>query len=107
MFAFNAKQAKKFKATAGAVSEFVVASQNDADGKFTDGKFGYAYLGGWFTVLTYDNNGWGPLRFNQVQSHENGHLTGRALDEYEESGCSCKERSHERHEERQLCGMQQ
>jgi len=93
VFAFNEKQAKRFKATGGAVSEFVVASQNDADGKFTDGMFGYAYLGGWFTVMTYDNNGWGPARFNQVQSHENGHLTGRALDEYSASGCSCKDKS--------------
>ncbi len=93
VFAFNAKQAKKFKATGGAVSEFVVASKKDADGKFTNGAFGYAYLGGWFTVMTYDNNGWGPARFNQVQSHENGHLTGRALDEYASSGCSCKDKS--------------
>ncbi len=93
VFAFNAKQAKKFKATGGAVSEFVIASRNDVDGKFTNGAFGYAYLGGWFTVMTYDNNGWGPARFNQVQSHENGHLTGRALDEYASSGCSCKDRS--------------
>ena len=93
VFAFNAKQVKKFKATGGAVSEFVVASRNDADGKFTDGAFGYAYLGGWFTVMTYDNNGWGPARFNQVQSHENGHLTGRALDEYASSGCACRDKS--------------
>ncbi|NKB87739.1 MAG: hypothetical protein GKS06_05915 [Acidobacteria bacterium] len=91
VFAHNAKLAKKFKTTGGAVSEFVVASKNDADHKFTDGAFGYAYLGGWFTVMTYGNNGWGPERFNLVQAHENGHLTGEALDEYASSGCSCGE----------------
>lgn len=93
VYLFNEKQAKKFKAKGGAVSEFLIASQNDVDGKFTDGAFGYAYLGGWFTVMTYDNNGWGPDRFNLVQSHENGHLTGRALDEYANSDCSCRDKS--------------
>ena len=93
VFAFNTKQARRFRATGGAVSEFIVASQNDSDGRFTDGGFAYAYLGGPFTVLTYDNNGWGPRRFNMVQRHENGHLTGRALDEYSASGCRCSDRS--------------
>jgi hypothetical protein len=93
VFAFNANRAKRTRAKGGAVSEFVINSKNDADGKFTNGRFGYAYLGGWFTVMTSDNNGWGESRFDWVQRHENGHLTGRALDEYSSSNCTCDQKS--------------
>ena len=61
---------------------FVVNSLNDADGRFTDGLFGYSYLGGPFSVLTYDNDGWGIARMNQVAAHEMGHVF-YATDEYD------------------------
>jgi hypothetical protein len=61
---------------------FVVNSLNDVDGRFTDGIFGYSYLGGPFIVLTYDNDGWGIARMNQVAAHEMGHVF-YATDEYD------------------------
>ncbi|HRE49630.1 MAG TPA: hypothetical protein PLD47_18040 [Aggregatilineales bacterium] len=70
-----------------AFSVFVIDSLNDADGVFANGRFAYAYINGPAMVLTYDNDGWGPSRFNMVLSHEMGHTFG-ALDEYPTSGCS-------------------
>jgi len=64
---------------------FVVDSSADADGMFSDGYFAYAYLGGPFTVLTYDNDGWGIGRMGQVFAHESGHIF-YALDEYPGAG---------------------
>ncbi len=64
---------------------FVVDSSADADGKFSDGWFAYAYIGGPLVVMTYDNDGWGISNMNRVLSHEMGHIF-RAADEY--SGCS-------------------
>jgi len=66
---------------------FVVDSNNDPDGLFSDGYFAYAYLNGPFMVQTYDNDGWGIDRMNLVTAHETGHIFG-ALDEYASSGCS-------------------
>lgn len=71
---------------------FVVDSNNDADGEFTDGFFAYAYLGGPFSVMTYDNNGYGPSNMDSVAAHETGHIFG-ALDEYASSSCSTSDRS--------------
>ena len=64
-----------------ATTIFVVNSANDADGRFSDGYFAYAYLGGPFLVMTSDNNGWGIGRMGQVTAHEMGHIF-YALDEY-------------------------
>jgi len=64
-----------------AYTVFVVDSSADADGMFTDGYFAYAYLGGPFAVMTYDNNGWGIGNMGQVLAHETGHIF-YALDEY-------------------------
>lgn len=61
---------------------FVVNSLNDTDGRFSDGLFAYSYLGGPFAVMTYDNNGWGITRMNQVTAHEMGHIF-YATDEYD------------------------
>jgi hypothetical protein len=47
------------KGTTWATTIFVVNSLNDADGMFPDGYFGYAYYGGPFIMMTYDNDGWG------------------------------------------------
>ncbi len=64
-----------------ALTAFVVDSLADADGKFSDGYFAYAYLGGPFLMMTYDNNGWGNSRMGQVFAHEFAHIF-YALDEY-------------------------
>jgi hypothetical protein len=60
---------------------WVVDSQNDPDGRFSDGKFAYAYLGGPFLVMTYDNDLWGIGKMDAVVSHEFEH-NFHALDEY-------------------------
>lgn len=65
---------------------FVVDSFNDEDGSFAPGTFArtffaYAYQGGPFMVLTYDNGAWGIERMNQVAAHETGHVFW-ATDEY-------------------------
>lgn len=66
---------------------FVVDSQQDADGQFSDGFFAYAYLGGPFSVMTYDNDGYGINNMDAVAAHEMGHIF-YALDEYYDSGCT-------------------
>ncbi len=60
---------------------FVCDSLIDANGKFADGYFAYSYLGGPFTVMTYDNNGYGISNMDVVLAHETGHIFN-ALDEY-------------------------
>lgn len=68
-----------------ALTIFVVNSYNDSDGMFRDGYFGYAYLGGPFIVMTYDNDGWGIANMNWVTSHETGHIF-LAGDQYYQAG---------------------
>jgi len=65
---------------------FVVDSLNDADGKFTDGYFGYTY--GYTIVMTYDNDGWGIGNMDSVTAHEFAHNFG-AADEYCSPGYAC------------------
>ncbi len=66
---------------------FVVDSSNDADGCFSDAippnfmPCAWAYIGGPFVVMTYDNDGWGINRMNQVMAHETAHIF-YATDEY-------------------------
>lgn len=64
---------------------FVVDSSKDLDGEFSDGDFAYAYPGGTFMVMTYDNNGWGINNMDAVCAHEVGHIF-YALDEYVHQG---------------------
>ncbi|MDI6792120.1 MAG: Ig-like domain-containing protein [bacterium] len=71
---------------------FVVDSSADGDGRFTDGYFAYAWVGGPFLMLTYDNNGYGISNMDAVCAHETGHIF-YALDQYAESGCSPTENS--------------
>ena len=71
-----------------AFTVFVVDSSNDADGKFSDNHFAYAYLQGPFMVMTYDNNGYGIDDMDAVTAHETGHIFG-AGDEYSSSQCTC------------------
>lgn len=67
---------------------FVVDSSNDADNRFSDRFFAYAYLGGPFLVMTYGNNGYGPQNMDAVAAHELGHIF-HALDQYAvaQQGC--------------------
>lgn len=71
-----------------AFSVFVVDSWNDTDGKFTDGWFAWAWIGGPHLVMTYDNQSWGIGRMYQVARHETLHAFW-AFDEYASSGCAC------------------
>ncbi len=71
---------KQYKTDWGYVI-FVVDSLKDSNGMFADGLFAYAYLGGPFAVMTYDNDGYGISNMNVVAAHEMGHIF-HALDEY-------------------------
>ncbi len=71
---------------------FVVNSYNDTDGRFADGRIAYAYLGGPFVVMSYDNDGWGIGGMNYATRHEVGHIFN-ALDEYPTSPCQCLDES--------------
>ncbi len=75
-----------------AVNVFVVNSENDADGRFADGYFAYAWIGGPHVVVTTDNDGWGIDCFDRVLRHELHH-SFFALDEYASSGCACGDTS--------------
>ncbi len=65
-----------------AFTVFLVDSSNDIGGNFSDGYFAYAYMGGPYIVMTYDNDGWGIYCMNQVMAHETGHIFW-ATDEYD------------------------
>lgn len=71
---------------------FMVDSQVDANGEFPDGFFAYAYLGGPFIIMTYDNGGYGIGNLDAVAAHETGHIF-YALDEYAASNCTTSQRS--------------
>ncbi len=71
-----------------AFAMFIVDSSNDADGGFADSTsggwkyFAYAYIGGPFLVMTYDNYNWGIGNMDRVTAHEMGHIF-YATDEYD------------------------
>jgi len=60
---------------------FVADSSNDTDGNFPNSRFAYAYLGGPFMVMTYDNGNYGIENMDSCCAHETGHIF-YALDEY-------------------------
>ena len=60
---------------------FVADSLEDDDGRFPDDVFAFAYTGGPYMVMTYDNNDWGIEQMHYVASHEAGHIF-YAADEY-------------------------
>jgi hypothetical protein len=78
-------------ATDWATAVFVADSLNSTTGMFTDGWFAYAYFGGPFAVMTYDNDGYTISGMAATMAHEFGHLF-YALDEYSGSD-GCSERS--------------
>jgi len=66
---------------------FVVDSNNDADGKFADGEYAYAYRGGPFFVMTFDvghirGADPGVAEMDRVTAHETCHIFW-ATDEYD------------------------
>ena len=71
---------------------FVVNSAGDADAAFADRYFAYAYVGGPFLVMTYDNAGYGIANMDAVTAHEVGHIF-RALDQYASANIGCTARS--------------
>ena len=75
-----------------AITIFVAHSYWDVDGCFSDGYFAYAYLGGPFIVMTYDNNGYGLANMDAVTAHEFGH-SFYALDQYTSAQQPCTYRS--------------
>jgi hypothetical protein len=70
----------------------VVDSSADSDGRFADNYFAYAYIGGPFTVMTYDNSGYGISNMDAVVAHEIGHIF-HALDQYASAGARCNYRA--------------
>lgn len=71
---------------------YVVNDAVDSDHKFSDGYFAFSNYGGPYVVTTYNNDGWGPSRYERVLSHELGHVFF-ALDEYYASGARNTARS--------------
>ena len=71
---------------------FVVNSLGDADAAFDDGYFAYAYVGGPFMAMTYDNAGYGIGHMDAVTAHETGHIF-RALDQYAGANIPCAAQS--------------
>lgn len=67
---------------------FVVNSNGDPDAAFSDGYFAYAYLGGPFMVMTYDNGNYGIAHMDAVAAHEVGHMF-HALDQYASANIPC------------------
>jgi hypothetical protein len=75
-----------------ATTLFLVNSAADTDGRFPDGMFAYAYVGGPFFVVTSDAGPYGANSLAPIVAHEFGHIFG-ALDQYEAANVSCDQRS--------------
>ncbi|MFC1721883.1 FG-GAP repeat domain-containing protein [Patescibacteria group bacterium] len=72
-----------------AVTFFVVDSANDGNGSFTDGYFAYMWVGGPYSVMTYDNDGYGINNMDAVAAHELGH--GFYANDQYASACTCSQ----------------
>jgi len=75
-----------------ATTIFIVNSTGEANGRFSDGHFAYAYVGGPFLVITSDAGPYGANQLTPVVAHEFGHIFG-ALDQYAAAGTSCTQQS--------------
>lgn len=62
-----------------------IAYNPGSESTFTDGYFAYAYLGGPYTQMCYNNDGWGAANFGNVLAHESAHIFW-ANDEYYQPG---------------------
>jgi hypothetical protein len=75
-----------------ATTIFVVNSAGKANGRFADGHFAYAYVGGPFLVITSDAGPYGANQLTPVVAHEFGHIFG-ALDQYAAAETACTQQS--------------
>jgi hypothetical protein len=75
-----------------ATTIFIVNSTGKANGRFADGHFAYAYVGGPFMVITSDAGPYGANQLTPVVAHEFGHIFG-ALDQYAAAGTACTQQS--------------
>jgi hypothetical protein len=75
-----------------ATTIFIVNSAGNASGRFADGHFAYAYVGGPFLVITSDAGPYGANQLAPVVAHEFGHIFG-ALDQYAAAGTPCTQQS--------------
>ncbi len=75
-----------------ATTIFIVNSTGKANGRFADGHFAYAYVGGPFLVITSDAGPYGATQLTPVVAHEFGHIFG-ALDQYAAAGTACTQQS--------------
>lgn len=75
-----------------ATTIFVANSAGVPGGRFADGRFAYAYIGGPFMVVTSDGGPYGTSQLAQVVAHEFGHIFG-ALDQYASAGTPCSQLS--------------
>lgn len=91
--AYDADQALREKKQADwATTIFIVNSSNNFFGRFPNGPFAYAYIGGPFMVITSDSGSYGINNLAPVIAHELGHIFG-ALDQYEAAQVPCSQRS--------------
>ncbi|MEO7911766.1 MAG: hypothetical protein ABIV47_19135 [Roseiflexaceae bacterium] len=75
-----------------ATTLFMVNSAGKANGRFADGHFAYAYVGGPFLVITSDAGPYGANQLTPVVAHEFGHIFG-ALDQYAAAATACTQQS--------------
>jgi hypothetical protein len=75
-----------------ATTIFIANSAGKAGGRFTDGYFAYAYVGGPFMVITSDAGPYGATQLTPVVAHEFGHIFG-ALDQYAAAATPCTQQS--------------
>lgn len=75
-----------------ATTIFVANSTGTPGGRFTDGRFAYAYINGPFMVVTSDAGPYGTSKITPVVTHEFGHIFG-ALDQYASAGTPCTQQS--------------
>lgn len=68
---------------------FVVDSAKDGNGMFPDGYFAYAYPDGPYSVMTYNNDGYGIGNMDLVCKHEAGHIFGVADEYYDPGYATC------------------
>lgn len=83
---------RRARHTDWATTIFIVNSTSKANGRFADGHFAYAYVGGPFLVITSDAGPYGANQLTPVVAHEFGHIFG-ALDQYAAAGTSCTQQS--------------
>ncbi len=84
LYAFNHDRRSQLGADRS-LCAFVAYNPGAAPSQFTDGKIGYAYLGGPYMQILWRANGWSSTQINRVYGHETGHIF-HAFDEYTASG---------------------